>query len=1006
MDPISALSLAANIFQVIGFTNDVVTISKQIYDAGSPVGLSELEHIAADALNTADDITKRLRVCGPAPPGSADSVLLRLGEEAVRIAQELKDLLEKLRAKGAGGKPWHTLHQTFMTIWKRDDIDKLEKRLAAVREELQFHGVALIQKKLDQQSLQLQDVVVKLDDQAQAVIPQLFGQLDKIKMQNDTIIDNQMNGETVASRRHEELMGAVKGAMYQPGQPLLPNTKASPEKIGNAQTKILVSLWFATMQDREDTIHQAHHRTYEWLFCDPVAAQKPWDNFRDFLSNDTDIYWITGKAGSGKSTLTKFAVHHGRTAKALQKWANGKRLNRAHFYFYYKGTKLEKSEAGVLRSLLHQILFQRRTLIKFAFPERFEALCLDQDGGRSFEPTYWELKRALEALLKSCPDERFFFSVDGLDEYDADNHQMGELVDVFKELSKLPNVKLLLTSRPWVVFEERLAEYPRLRLHELTKPDIASFVDQQIREHQSAWTMTHHDQSLIEFLKVEIVENSAGVFLWVYLVVRSLLEGLNSGDSIEELRGRILELPTDLEDLYLYMWIRIPKRYQSQVSRLLQILSFGTSEGARTSLLGLALEEKLDEETVFTLPVAPLEREEAHRQMNSMETRIAGRCLGIIEVQRVKEIKVDRWTPSPDSDCYENSIEEELGNPFVTFIHRTVFEFVSSPEVGVKLKEATTVSTGRPGEVFQPETALLRLLILRIKTFAQDSFHKDVDNGAVFPPTIERLVYYALRTCRQAEKATGKAQTRLVKELDKTMTHLYNTVYNCPSTYHWSTALRLQGEVGVEPLLSVERLAQSQSDMLSLAVRHGLIRFVKESETVDEAARSKPGRPLLDYALRPGCKALGYAESLDLQRSSEMVSFLLEKGARPNQKVNGKQLIVLFIEDLKEDSSGDETAKIILMMLPYVQECEMDPRWLKVLADILSAAQYGRDVEEDVAKAVRTLYRLYHEANSEDVEGGLVEARSEDIEGGLVEARPVESKVNRVAKKFFCCFGG
>lgn len=995
MDPISALSLAANIFQVIGFTNDVVTISKQIYDAGSPAGLSELEHIATDALNTADDITTRLRECEPAPPGSADSVLLRLGEETVRIAKELKDMLEKLRAKGAGGKPWHTLHQTFMTIWRRDDIENLEKRLVAVREELQFHGVALIQKKLDQQSLRLQDVVVKLDDQAQAVIPQLFGQLDEIKMQNETIIDNQMNGETVASRRHEELMGAIKGAMYQPGQPLPQNTKASPEMIGNAQTKILVSLWFATMQDREDTIHQAHHRTYEWLFCDPVAAQKPWSNFRTFLSNDTDIYWITGKAGSGKSTLTKFAVHHDRTAEALQQWANGKRLNRAHFYFYYKGTKLEKSEAGVLRSLLHQLLFQRRTLIKFAFPDRFEALCFDQDGGRSFEPTYWEMKRALEALVKSLPDERFFFSVDGLDEYDADNHRMGELVDVFKELSKLPNVKFLLTSRPWVVFEERLAEYPRLRLHELTKPDIANFVDQQIREHQSALTVANSDNPLIEFLKVEIVENSAGVFLWVYLVVRSLLEGLNSGDSIEELRGRILELPTDLEDLYLYMWIRIPKRYQSQVSRLLQILSFGTSEGARTSLLGLALTDELDEETVFTLPVAPLEKEEAHRLMKSMETRIVGRCLGIIEVQRVKEIKVDPWTPSLDSDCYENIVEGELGNPFVTFIHRTVFEFVSSPEVGVKLKEATAASTGRSGEVFQAESALLRLLVLRIKTFAHDSLHKDVFRNAVFPPTLERLVYYALRTCRQAEKATGKSQTRLLKELDKTMTHLYNNVYNCPNTYHWSNALYLQGEVGEETLLSVKQLSLSQSDMLSLAIRHGLIRFVKESATVSEAVKSKPGRPLLDYALRPGCKTLGYAESLDLNRSSEMVSFLLSKGARPSQKANGTLLMVLFIEDLTEDASGDETAKTILMMLPYIQECEMDPRWLGSLARTLSDAQYGRDVEEDVIKAVRTLYRLYHKTNPED------------MVGGLVEARPVERpKVNRVAKKLFCCFGG
>lgn len=35
-----------------------------------------------------------------------------------------------------------------MTIWKRDDIDKLEKRLVSVRGELRFHGGVLIQKKL------------------------------------------------------------------------------------------------------------------------------------------------------------------------------------------------------------------------------------------------------------------------------------------------------------------------------------------------------------------------------------------------------------------------------------------------------------------------------------------------------------------------------------------------------------------------------------------------------------------------------------------------------------------------------------------------------------------------------------------------------------------------------------------------------------------------------------------------------------------------------------------
>lgn len=86
------------------------------------------------------------------------------------------------------------------------------------------------------------------------------------------------------------------------------------------------------MQDREDTIHETYRQTYEWLFCDPVAEQKPWDNFRGFLSEDSDIYWITGKAGSGKSTLTKFAIHHQETKDNLLLWARGKRLNRASLF--------------------------------------------------------------------------------------------------------------------------------------------------------------------------------------------------------------------------------------------------------------------------------------------------------------------------------------------------------------------------------------------------------------------------------------------------------------------------------------------------------------------------------------------------------------------------------------------------------------------------------------------------------------------------------------------------
>lgn len=64
--------------------------------------------------------------------------------------------------------------------------------------------------------------------------------------------------------------------------------------------------------------------------------------------------------------------------------------------------------------------------------------------------------------------------------------------------------------------------------------------------------------------------------------------------------------------------------------------------------------------------------------------------------------------------------------------------------------------------------------------------------------------------------------------------------------------------------------------MLSLAVPHGLVHFVKENKSVDKSVKSKPGRPLLDYALRPGCKTDEYL-NLELRRSSETVVFLLGK---------------------------------------------------------------------------------------------------------------------------------
>lgn len=62
-----------------------------------------------------------------------------------------------------------------------------------------------------------------------------------------------------------------------------------------AQT-VLDTLYFPVVQDREEGIPNAHKRTFEWIF-------KLERDFVKFLKDQTGCYWVTGKPGSGKSTL-------------------------------------------------------------------------------------------------------------------------------------------------------------------------------------------------------------------------------------------------------------------------------------------------------------------------------------------------------------------------------------------------------------------------------------------------------------------------------------------------------------------------------------------------------------------------------------------------------------------------------------------------------------------------------------------------------------------------------
>ena len=63
------------------------------------------------------------------------------------------------------------------------------------------------------------------------------------------------------------------------------------------------SLSFLEMQNRYSTIVEPHERTFRWIFEKSEKYAFPWSNFVDWLQHGNGVYWVNGKAGSGKSTL-------------------------------------------------------------------------------------------------------------------------------------------------------------------------------------------------------------------------------------------------------------------------------------------------------------------------------------------------------------------------------------------------------------------------------------------------------------------------------------------------------------------------------------------------------------------------------------------------------------------------------------------------------------------------------------------------------------------------------
>ncbi|KAK2762644.1 hypothetical protein FQN54_000817 [Arachnomyces sp. PD_36] len=733
MDPITAFSIAGTVVQFVDFSCRVLTTTKELYksSSGNVSLFQNFELVATDLYQLSQRLSnlnhgRNLSGGESISPKSveADNTLYQLCAESSAIALELLTRFNKLRAQGSGTK-FKSFAKAMKSVFSESDIQEMMRRLSEVRGAIQMHLLVDLRAELnaltsiETQNLSgvdqstrnliaaLSDHEDKLDAQT-AAITKLVGRVDlisqdqRLTLQAVSEIDEAKS--TLTSTENIKQTSFLKKVISSPNWPGNVSGKQEEYMRLRATDLVLSELVYPTVHNREEAISDAHQETFKWIFSDQTHYSS---NFMDWLRRGNGVYWINGKAGSGKSTLMKYVSENRRTKSLLREWAEDLDLMTARFYFWISGTLEQRSQSGLLRSVLYEILSQDKSLVPSIFPHRWAPRYskLAEPFGYHDKETYavsdtWslgELTLAFEKMIQETTCKKICLFIDGLDEYEGDHEQLANL---FQKLSTSTQIKICTSSRPLLVLQDTFGSdsIPSFRLQELTCDDIKSYVTSRFETNRHFDRLRQRELAAATNLMENVVARADGVFLWVKLVVTSLLEGLSNRDSLRDLQRRLELIPDDLEDLFESMWNKVDSFYQEKAARVFQIIrasqkvsetyEFDPSDLKEVDAVSLSLALETALEASIGHKASPMTPDERADTTKEMEARLKVYCAGLVETGRTGR---------------------------VTYLHRSVRDYLERSQNIQKISTQATQSSK-----FDPHKALLISYIFQAQRIHRD----------------------------------------------------------------------------------------------------------------------------------------------------------------------------------------------------------------------------------------------------------------------------------------------
>ncbi|KAK7745784.1 hypothetical protein SLS53_002501 [Cytospora paraplurivora] len=263
MDPFSAIRAASAILSFVQFSWDLLSGAHEIYKSmnGDTVENAHISNVIRDLQEVTDGIN-----CDNIGNSTHEKALKRLASECTDLSDELLGILKKLK-RIDGNSKWSSFRAKWKSLWKREEIASIRERLSDLRSEMILRLTAIFG---DQNS----SIMTTLDELAQsqahssdARVEELKGVIEALKAALQT------NQSLVHLAELQDIVEENGKAMLEQ-MTTLDEIKYGLDNLQHLtrviplEKKILEHIYYDSMYDRKEAIHDAAQGTYKWLLND------------------------------------------------------------------------------------------------------------------------------------------------------------------------------------------------------------------------------------------------------------------------------------------------------------------------------------------------------------------------------------------------------------------------------------------------------------------------------------------------------------------------------------------------------------------------------------------------------------------------------------------------------------------------------------------------------------------------------------------------------------------